>query len=76
MSTRSKVIHIVPHPNGWAGRREHGDRASVVAPTKEQAIREAREIARREDGRIVIHRENGTIQEERSYGNDPFPPRG
>lgn len=25
---------------------------------------------------LVIHRQDGTIEDERTYGNDPFPPRG
>ena len=37
---------------------------------------ETREIAQREEGRIIIHGENGQFREERSYGTDPFPPKG
>jgi hypothetical protein len=68
--------HVVPHENGWAVRREGGDRASAVTPTKEEAVDRGRELAQRENGSLVIHRENGTFQEERTYGDDPFPPRG
>ena len=68
--------HVVPHENGWAVRREGADRASAVTPTKDLAVDRAREIAGREGGSVVIHRENGTIQEERTYGHDPYPPRG
>lgn len=25
---------------------------------------------------LIIHRTDGTIEDERTYGNDPFPPRG
>jgi hypothetical protein len=25
---------------------------------------------------LVIHRADGTIEDERTYGDDPFPPRG
>lgn len=25
---------------------------------------------------LLIHRMDGTIEDERTYGNDPFPPRG
>lgn len=75
MSNRNRH-HVVPHPEGWAIRREGSDRASAITPTKEQAIDRAREIAEREQGGVVIHRENGTIQEERTYGPDPYPPRG
>jgi uncharacterized protein YdaT len=75
MSNRNRH-HVVPHENGWAVRREGAERASTVTRTKEQAIDHARDIAQRERGEVIIHRENGTIQEERTYGNDPFPPRG
>jgi hypothetical protein len=76
MSTKSKVFHITPRPDGWASTREGGERASIVAPTQDQALRETREIAQREGGRIIIHGENGQFREERSYGTDPFPPKG
>jgi uncharacterized protein YdaT len=72
----SKRHHVVPHESGWAVRREGSARASTVTRTKDQAIDRARGIAERERGGVVIHRENGTIQEERTYGDDPFPPRG
>lgn len=75
MSNRNRH-HVVPHQNGWAVRREGADRASAVTSTKDQAVERGREIAQREQGAIVIHRENGTIQEERTYHHDPFPPRG
>ena len=67
----SKRHHVVRHESGWAVRREGSARASTVTRTKDQAG-----IAERERGGVVIHRENGTIQEERTYGDDPFPPRG
>jgi hypothetical protein len=75
MSSRNRH-HVVPHQNGWAVRREGADRASVVTETKEHAVERGREIAEREKGGLIIHRENGTIQEERTYGQDPYPPRG
>jgi uncharacterized protein YdaT len=74
--SNEKRHHVVPHQNGWAVLREGGERASVVTETKEQAFERAREIAQREGGGVVIHGENGRIQQERTYGNDPFPPRG
>ena len=72
----NKRIHVVTHENGWAVRREGSDRASAVERTKEEAVDRGREIAQRERGELVIHGEDGRIQEGRSYGNDPFPPRG
>lgn len=68
--------HVVTHPDGWAIRREGAERASAVLPTKEEAVKRAREISQREGGSIVIHKENGQIQEERTYREDPYPPKG
>lgn len=75
MSTRHRH-HVVTHPDGWAVRREGSDKASAVLPTKDEAVGRAREIAERERGSIVIHGQDGRIQEERTYGDDPFPPPG
>ena len=67
--------HIVPHPDGWAVRRENSDRASSVHPRQSDAIGAGRQIARREHSELVIHGEDGKIRDSDSYGNDPFPPR-
>lgn len=28
------------------------------------------------NSQLLIHRRNGTVRDERTYGNDPYPPRG
>lgn len=44
---------------------------------KSAAIDEGVRLARaNEPSQLVIHRQDGTIEDERTYGNDPFPPRG
>jgi len=68
-------IHVVPHADGWATRKEKADRAGVVTDTQGEAIERAREQARREHVEVVIHRRDGTIRDSDSYGNDPVPPR-
>jgi hypothetical protein len=41
------------------------------------AIEAGREIAKDADkGQLVIHRQDGTIQTEHIYGQDPYPPKG
>lgn len=74
MSNR-KNIHVVPHPDGWAVKREGAERASAVLRTQEQAAGRARDIARPEHGEVFIHGKGSQIRERNSYGNDPFPPR-
>lgn len=69
-----KDIHVVPHPEGWATRKEGAGRAGVVVDTQKEAIERARDQARREQVEVVIHRRDGTIRDSDSYGNDPNPP--
>ncbi len=69
-------VWISPHPEGWAGHREKGERASRIVPNKDEAFEIGRDIARNNQVELIIQRRDGTIQDRNSYGNDPFPPRG
>lgn len=68
-------IHVVRSGNGWATRRADSSRMSDRHPTQADAIRAARERAKRERVEVVIHRPDGRIRDKDSYGNDPCPPR-
>jgi uncharacterized protein YdaT len=70
-----KDIHVVPHKDGWATRKEGADRAGAVTDTQKEAIERAREQARRDKVEVVIHRKDGRIRDSDSYGNDPHPPK-
>lgn len=72
----SKNQHVVPHQDGWAVKGAGNDRATSVHETQQQAIDAARDIARRQQSEVVIHRPDGRIRDKDSYGNDPFPPKG
>ncbi len=74
MSTK-KDIHVVPHQDGWATKKEGTGRAGGVYDTKNEALDQGRQQAQREKVELVIHRKDGTIQDSDSFGNDPFPPR-
>jgi hypothetical protein len=69
-------VHTVPHDDGWANRREGNDRVSNTAPTKQEAERVGRDMARRDGVEHLIHNKDGTIGGRNSYGNDPYPPKG
>lgn len=77
MSDRKKY-HITQREDGkWQGKEQGADRASVVSQTKADAIQRMAEIGRNQNNTSVyIHKTDGTIQEERTYGNDPYPPPG
>lgn len=72
---RKRDIHVVPHSDGWATRREGAQRVGVVTDTQTQAIERARQQAQRERVEVVVHRPDGTIRDSDSYGRDPHPPK-
>jgi hypothetical protein len=73
--SKKRNVWITPHKDGWAVRREGGDRASRVTQRKEDAVSIGRDIAQRNGTELIIQRKDGTIQSKDSYGGDPFPPR-
>lgn len=68
-------IHVVPHNDRWATRKEGAGRVGVATDTQKQAIERATEQARRENVEVVIHRKDGTIRDSDSYGRDANPPK-
>ena len=45
--------------------------------TKAEAKARAKELAKKQVlGQVIIHKEDGTIQTEHTYGKDPYPPKG
>lgn len=60
-------IYVTPHDQGWAIRKEKSERASAIFKKKTEAVSEARILAGRNHGSLVIQRKNGTIQTKTSY---------
>ncbi|MDR0604038.1 MAG: DUF2188 domain-containing protein [Bacteroidales bacterium] len=74
-----KNYHVTKTGNGWQGKLEKGQRASVVGNTKGEVVQKTIEIAKNQPSASVrIHKMNGQIQEERTYPkkSDPYPPQG
>ena len=68
------TYHVVPNKEegNWRVERESSERASSVHDNKEDAVDEARRLAKNNPlGQIIIHGKDGVIQEERTYGKDP-----
>jgi len=76
MSKRSN--HVVPSEKkgGWAVKKSGSARASKSFDKKEDAEKYGRELSRKEQTELYIHKKDGRIQERSSYGKDPFPPKG
>lgn len=72
---RKDDYHVVPKEDGWAVRKEGASRASSLHSTQRDAISAGRDLARRNQTELVIHRPNGQIRDSDSYGNDPCPPK-
>lgn len=78
MSKRSKY-HITKTKEGWQGKLEGSTKASVTGATKDEVVKKTIEIAKnKENSSVIIHKQDGKIQEERTYprNSDPFPPAG
>ena len=73
--SKKKDIHVVPHQDGWATRKEGASRAGSVHRTQKEAQQKAGEQAKRERVEVVTHGKNGKKRDSDSYGNDPFPPK-
>lgn len=62
-----KTLHVRSHEDGWAIEEEDADQARDVFDKKEYAIERARELAKKNHSRLIIHKRDGEVQEEREY---------
>ncbi len=60
-STKSGRVHVVPSKSGWSVKKEGSKRASSVRPTKEGALKAAKNL--KSATRVVVHKKDGTIQQ-------------
>lgn len=67
---------VAPRGDKWIAKGEGNQRATRVVDTQKEAISIARERAMKEQSELIIRGRNGQIRDKRSYGNDPFPPKG
>jgi hypothetical protein len=65
-------VHVVPNPEGgWDVKRPHAEHASSHHLTKDEALVSGRGLAKTDSVELVIHGQDGKIQDSDSYGNDP-----
>lgn len=69
-----REVHTVHNPNGGWDNKVDGGIVSH-SKTKEQAVKEGRDVAKISGAEHVIHGLDGKIQDSNSYGNDPYPPK-
>lgn len=66
-------FHITPTENGWALKKQGAERASKTATTKAEIIKLASEFLDGKTASLKIHKEDGSIQEERTYPRSADP---
>lgn len=70
-----KVYHVVPAGSDW--QVKHQGAVISTHRTKEAAVDAGRRVAiASQPSQLVIHKSDGTIETEYTYGDDPYPPRG
>jgi hemerythrin superfamily protein len=76
-TSRGPVYHVTSDPRGgWRATRSGSTRPLARSDSKQEVVSRARDSAKRQRGRLVIHKANGRIQEERTYGSDSRSRRG
>jgi hypothetical protein len=70
-----QTFHVVPYVNGWTLSRSGGeeDKGELGAwDHKDLAVEKAKELAKAAPlGQVIVHGEDGVIQDEFTYGDDP-----
>jgi hypothetical protein len=68
--------HVVPNSDGgWDVKRSKAERASKHFETKQEAVDWGRQVSRNQQTELIVHKQDGRIQNPDSHGNDPLPPR-
>lgn len=70
--------HVTKNGDQWKLTKEGSQRASKTAVTKKEIIKQTQNFMADKTGSVKIHKENGKIQEERTYQrkDDPRKSKG
>jgi hypothetical protein len=71
-----EVWDVEPRGEQWAVQREGTEQADSLHDHQVEAITRAVDLARRDGGQMRVKGTDGEIRDERTYGNDPYPPSG
>lgn len=79
MSKKRTTYHVTKTTNGksWQVKQEGistpESKHRTQATATQAAVAKAKAV---QQGQVIIHRPNGQFREERTFGDDPFPPAG
>lgn len=74
--SKNQRMHITGTRGNWKGQVEGNSRASFTAKTKAEATQKGVEQMKKAEDQLIVHTTDGKFQEERTYGKDPYPPKG
>ena len=69
-------VHVVPDGGLWKVEIESPGRSRSRHTTQAEAMKAARELARRNKRELLVHGRDGRIRERNTYGKDPRKTRG
>jgi hypothetical protein len=69
-----KVWEVEPRGACWVVQREGADRADSAHARQQDAIERGTELAKAAHGQLRIKGVDGKIRDERTYGQDSYPP--
>jgi hypothetical protein len=76
---KRNVIYVNPNKKkgGWDVKKQGAKRAQKHFETKDPAIQFGKKLAKGSGpGQLKVKKQNGRIQTEHTYGDDPYPPKG
>lgn len=60
-------IHVVPHEDGWAVKKEGKEKPEHIYDVKDEAVNAAKDIVSSKNIRLIIHDKHGKIQTSKIY---------
>ncbi|MDL4841236.1 DUF2188 domain-containing protein [Aquibacillus rhizosphaerae] len=61
--------HVIPHEDGWAVQAKDAQKAAYVFERKQEAIYQAKDIAKNKGTKVIIHKQDGEIQDQISFSS-------
>jgi hypothetical protein len=73
---RKDEVHVLPCDEGWSVELEGSSRTFSKHRTQAAAVKAGRDIARKNEAELLIHRRDGKIRDRRAYGAVTSPAAG
>lgn len=73
MAKDRTVYHVLPNGDkGWKAENVGSKKVIMEEATKEEIVKKIKEKAKKEEpSQVVVHKKDGNIEYESTYGDDP-----